>query len=70
MSEIQPIRVTWDGAESLTKSLASNISASGFSPDYIVGLSRGGAIPAILFAHLGLWKPVLMIGVRREGEEE
>ncbi|MDR5878795.1 phosphoribosyltransferase family protein [Caballeronia sp. LZ032] len=48
----------------LVKSLANRISASGFRPDYLVGLARGGWIPTRLLSdELGV-KEILSVGLR------
>ena len=45
-----------DGIEHITKSIKS----SGWYPDYIVGIVRGGAVPAVYLSHrLGV--PVVMV---------
>ena len=69
MSENQPLGVSWSGAEEYAKDLRRKISDSEFDPDYIAVISRGGAFPGVLLAHLGPWRPIFTVGVRREGEE-
>jgi hypothetical protein len=38
--------VSWDSAISLSKNLAGKIRASGFSPDLVIAIGRGGYVPA------------------------
>lgn len=44
--------VSWDEASKLCEGLASLVSASGFRPDAIVGVSRGGLVPARLLSDI------------------
>jgi len=38
-------KLTWEDIEKMTDELAEKIKASGFKPDYIIGLTTGGLIP-------------------------
>jgi len=38
-------KLTWEDIEKITDELALKIKASGFKPDYIIGLTTGGLIP-------------------------
>lgn len=38
-------KLSWDEIENITDELASKIKASGFKPDYLVGITNGGLIP-------------------------
>jgi hypoxanthine phosphoribosyltransferase len=38
--------VSWDDAYSLAKLLARNIKRSGYKPDLVIGIARGGLVPA------------------------
>lgn len=54
------IVLTWQYVDEACEKIAAEVRASGFAPDYIVGIVRGGAIPAVLLSHrLGL--PVVMV---------
>jgi hypothetical protein len=44
--------VSWEEVARLCESLASTISSSGFSPDVLVGVSRGGLVPVRLLSDL------------------
>jgi hypothetical protein len=43
---------SWEECEDALRELHSRISGSGFSPDAIVGISRGGLVPARVFSDL------------------
>jgi len=60
---------SWNDVEKYTKALADNIKESGFKPDYLVGISRGGWLPAALLSHLMSWKLFVSIDVKKEGTE-
>lgn len=42
------------------KDIANQVKTSGFDPDYLVGIVRGGCIPAVYLSH-ALSKPVNMV---------
>lgn len=44
-------RIDWPKIEKMTGKLARDIMLSGFKPDYIVGINRGGNIPAVMLSH-------------------
>ncbi|MEW5997135.1 MAG: phosphoribosyltransferase [Candidatus Micrarchaeota archaeon] len=46
------LRLSWDGTAKLCERLASSVSASGFRPGVIVGISRGGLVPARLLSDI------------------
>ena len=43
--------VSWTEYQGLVGKLARNIAVSGWRPDYIVGITRGGALPAVMLSH-------------------
>jgi len=43
--------VTWQQVQRLCESIVSQINESGFKPKHIVGLSRGGLVPATIIAN-------------------
>lgn len=68
---------SWEDAEKATASLTEKINSSGFSPDIIIAISRGGLVPARLLSD-SLNVPVLYtiriffyssVGVRMEKPE-
>ena len=52
MSE-EPIKIfySWECIEIACMNMYAAINESGFKPDYIVGLTRGGLVPAVIFSH-------------------
>ena len=44
------IHISWGQFEKLAAQLARKIKASGFKPDYVVGIAMGGLIPLALVA--------------------
>ncbi len=54
-TQLRFITPSWSEIEELSMELAEEISASGFKPDIVVGVLRGGLIPAKLVAdYLGV----------------
>ncbi|WP_328373303.1 phosphoribosyltransferase family protein (plasmid) [Streptomyces sp. NBC_00445] len=45
-----PIRLTWSGIEAFTRELAAQVGGDGM-PETVVGIMRGGMIPAVMVAH-------------------
>lgn len=43
---MKALSVSWKEAEDLSRSLCAQIEKSGFKPDVIIGISRGGLVPA------------------------
>ena len=56
--------LTWDDIEDYCKKLADLIKKSGFKPEIIVGIQRGGAITAVLLSHLLNIEDFCTIGIR------
>ncbi len=46
MENLRFLHLTWDDVQSLTEEVARKVRASGFSPEVIVAVSRGGFDPA------------------------
>ncbi|HNT60352.1 MAG TPA: phosphoribosyltransferase [Candidatus Bilamarchaeaceae archaeon] len=46
------LRVSWGGASRMCERLALQVKSSGFSPDTIIGVSRGGLVPARLLSDI------------------
>ena len=55
---------SWNDIDNLCKKLAYKIKGSGFTPEIIVGIQRGGCIPAVSFSHLLDVQDFCTIGVR------
>jgi hypoxanthine phosphoribosyltransferase len=43
--------ISWTEYQGLVGKIARDISVSGWRPDYIVGITRGGALPAVMLSH-------------------
>jgi hypoxanthine phosphoribosyltransferase len=41
----------WDLIDTACRDIYKDISSDGFKPDYIIGLTRGGLIPATILSH-------------------
>lgn len=55
-------KLSWDEIEEIMEELASKIKASGFKPDFIVGVTAGGLIPLYyLIKKLGNTSTVLTV---------
>ena len=62
--------LTFSDIESYCNKLAISILRSDFRPDYIVGISRGGLVPAVILSHK-LAVPLYTLKVTlRDGKEE
>ncbi len=60
----------WDVITSMTLKLADQVRKSNWRPDYIVGLTRGGLVPAVLLSHeLDVPCETLKVALR-DGEEQ
>ncbi len=60
--------VSWDHIYELSKTVARNIRQSGFQPDILVGLARGGLVPTRNLSDLLGVKDVISIKVEHWGE--
>jgi len=54
-----------DEVREYTHVLADQIKQSGFEPDYIIGISNGGWMPAIYLSLLMKWKPFASLDVTK-----
>lgn len=62
--------LSWNDIESYVHELAFQINKSGWRPDYIVGITRGGLTPALLLSNL-LSVPMQTLKVQlRDGDTE
>ena len=43
--------ISWAEYQGLVGKLARDISVSGWMPDYVVGITRGGCLPAVMLSH-------------------
>jgi len=62
---------TWQDIEGQTQEILRQIQASGWRPDYVVGLTRGGLVPANLISqYLGCRMETLKVSLRDGSEQE
>lgn len=59
--------VSWDEAYKLSKILAHKIKNSGFKPDIVIGIARGGLVPARIVCDFLLHKDLAAIKVEHWG---
>ncbi len=59
--------VSWEEAYSLAKILARKIKSSGFEPDLVIGIARGGLVPARVVCDFLLQKDLAAIKVEHWG---
>jgi uncharacterized protein len=61
---------TWQDIEAQTQEILRQIQASNWRPDYVVGLTRGGLVPANLISqYLGCRMETLKVSLR-DGEQQ
>lgn len=66
---MKKIYYTWSQIEGACLEIARQMSLTGWRPDYIVGISRGGLIPATLLSHyVGVPLKPLQVSLRDGGE--
>ena len=61
---------SWDDIDNLCRKLAYIIKSSTYAPEIIVGIQRGGCIPAVFLSHLLNVKDFCTIGVRTTTSED
>lgn len=65
---MKKIYYSWQQVQGAVLEIARSISVSGWRPDYIVGITRGGAIPAVMLSqYLGVPMVPLQVSLRDEG---
>ena len=66
---MQTLKLSWEDIEELAAQLVHAIKASGFKPDYVVGIAMGGLIPLALVAErLGV-KSIATVSARSYDEK-
>ena len=62
---------TWRDVENFTQEIIRQIHNDGWRPDYVVGITRGGLVPANLISqYLGVRMETLKVSLRGDGETE
>lgn len=59
--------VSWDEAHRLAKNLARKVKGSGFKPDIIIGIARGGLVPARIVCDYFLQKDLASVKIEHWG---
>ncbi len=67
--KIREVHISWNKLEKLTADLVRAIQASGFKPDYVIGITMGGLIPLALVAEGLKTKNVAMVSARSYDEK-
>lgn len=67
--KIREVHISWNKLEKLTADLVRAIQASGFNPDYVIGITMGGLIPLALVAEGLKTKNVAMVSARSYDEK-
>lgn len=66
---MKKIHYSWNDVEGAVLEIARSIIASKWQPDYIVGITRGGAIPAVMLSQfLGVPMRPLEVSLRDGGQ--
>ena len=64
-------KLTWENIEEMTDKLAEQIKASGFTPDYIIGITIAGLVPLYFLARkLGNIRNILTVSVNSYDKHE
>ena len=65
------LKIDNDQFRALISKICRDIAVSGWRPDYIVGITRGGLIPAVMISHyLGVPMKSLDVSLRDGGDTE
>ncbi len=66
---MKKVYYTWQQVEGACLDIARQMSADNWKPDYIVGITRGGAVPAILLSqYTGIPMRPLQVSLRDGGD--
>jgi xanthine phosphoribosyltransferase len=69
--DVETVSITWENLEFLVKKLSQDLQNSNWIPDYIVGIVRGGVVPAVMLSHeLGIPMWTLKVSLRDDNEYE
>lgn len=66
-STVKCYNLSWSGANRLARTLAHKVLESGYKPDIILGIARGGLVPARMVCDLLLQKEVISITTQHWG---
>ena len=63
--------ITNQELQGLTSTICRDITNSGWRPDYVVGITRGGLVPAVMISHFfNVRMETLKVSLRGDGETE
>ena len=63
--------LTYKDIESLSNEILRQMNKDGWMPDYVVGLTRGGLLPAVLISHyLDVPMETLKVSLRDDSREQ
>lgn len=66
---MKKIYYSWEDVQGAVLEIARSVIASGWRPDYVVGITRGGAIPAVMLSQfLGVPMRPLEVSLRDGGQ--
>lgn len=68
---MEKIIYSWTDLERDVQGLALKIALTGWRPDYIVGITRGGCVPAVMLSHLlntSMWALKVSLRDSQDGE--
>ena len=67
---MKKIYYTWSDVESQTQEILRQIALSDWRPDYVIGLTRGGLVPANLISqYLEVPMECLKVSLRDDGNQ-
>ncbi len=68
---MKKVYYSWQDVERQCQSIVNQIAKDSWLPDYVVGITRGGNVPATVISHmLGLRCEALKVALRDGGERE
>lgn len=68
---MKKVNISWPEAQGLCLEIARQIQQSQWMPDYVVGITRGGSIPAVLISqYLNVRCEMLKVSLRDGGDTE
>ena len=68
---MKQIELSWNNVHGLANDICRQLTQTQWMPDYVVGITRGGAIPAVLISqYLGVRCEMLKVSLRDDGECE
>lgn len=70
MASVNKRKVTWQEFQGLVAKICRDISVENWKPDYVVGITRGGLLPAVMISHyFNIPCETLKVSLRDHGGE-